>query len=246
MVWAIQFRLPWDVDPAPARPRAVAPPRIVDVAGQAWPVVIVRHRRARRYVLRMTSAGALRLTVPRSASIDGGLRFIRAQAAWITREHTRRSVNEARWVSGQQVRLRGEWVPLIINADGVRIGDDPWVGRLDGDVRAVVESRLRALALDALPARCLALADRHGETVTRVSIRNQRSRWGSCSTAGTIALNWRLIQMPASVADYVMLHELMHLRQPNHSRAFWREVAAVCSDWRESERWLRTHGKELL
>ena len=79
-----------------------------------------------------------------------------------------------------------------------------------------------------------------------VSVRNQRSRWGSCSTRGTIALNWRLIQMPPDVSDYVILHELAHRRQPNHSTRFWREVEALCPWWREAERWLRKHGKELL
>ena len=82
--------------------------------------------------------------------------------------------------------------------------------------------------------------------MSRVSIRNQRSRWGSCSSRGAIALNWRLIQMPAEVSDYVILHELMHLREPNHSRQFWREVAAVCDGWRDAERWLKLHGRALL
>lgn len=105
---------------------------------------------------------------------------------------------------------------------------------------------VRAIAAEELPPRCLALAAQHGHTVTRVSIRNQRSRWGSCSSRGTIALNWRLVLMPVFVSDYIILHELMHLRQPNHSRAFWREVATVCPDWREAERWIKTHGRDLL
>jgi predicted metal-dependent hydrolase len=80
----------------------------------------------------------------------------------------------------------------------------------------------------------------------RIAVRDQRSRWGSCSARGAIMLNWRLIQMPPEVADYVMLHELVHLVQPNHSRRFWRAVEGVCADWRVAERWLRQHGRELL
>jgi predicted metal-dependent hydrolase len=80
----------------------------------------------------------------------------------------------------------------------------------------------------------------------RVTVRDQRSRWGACSAKGAITLNWRLVQMPPEVADYVMLHELAHLRQPNHSRKFWREVAAICEHWRAAEQWLRRHGKELM
>ena len=59
-------------------------------------------------------------------------------------------------------------------------------------------------------------------------------------------LNWRLIQMPPAVADYVILHELVHLEHPNHSRRFWRGVERVCPEWRAAERWLRRHGRELL
>jgi predicted metal-dependent hydrolase len=251
IVFAIQFRLPWDLAPAPA-PRRTGPsprrPQSIEVAGRDWPLAIVRHRRARRYVLRMTKEGTLRLTVPRGASIDGGLKFVRTQDAWLTREYARLAAGIEPWATGRTVRFRGELVPLVVTPEHVALGDVTWRRSLlrQGDVRELVETRLREIAALELPERCHALAREHGETVTRVSVRNQRSRWGSCSSAGTVALNWRLIQMPASVSDYVILHELMHLRQPNHSRAFWREVAGVCSHWRESERWLRTHGRELL
>ncbi len=194
----------------------------------------------------MTKEGTLRLTVPRGASIDGGLRFVRTQDAWITREYARRSAGFESWVNGRAVMFRGELVPLVVSDGTIALGDWNCKRLASADVRERVEKGLRDIAAVELPERCLALAREHGETVTRVSVRNQRSRWGSCSSAGTVALNWRLIQMPASVRDYVILHELMHLRQPNHSRAFWREVAGVCSHWRESERWLRTHGRELL
>ena len=86
----------------------------------------------------------------------------------------------------------------------------------------------------------------HGLRVGVVSIRNQRSRWGSCARNGNIALNFRLVQMPAPVSDYVLLHELMHIRQQNHSRRFWRLVEAVCPGFRDAERWLRTTGRTLF
>jgi hypothetical protein len=72
-------------------------------------------------------------------------------------------------------------------------------------------------------------------------VRSQKSRWGSCSRRGTISLNWRLIQTPAFVSDYICLHELMHLRQMNHSPRFWREMERVCPDYRMAERWLKEH-----
>jgi hypothetical protein len=170
----------------------------------------------------MTPDGGLRLTVPRGASVVGGVTFARSQGAWIERERTRRAVRDSARDAGGLVWFRGE------------------------QVRDVSEAHMRSVALAELPGRCAELAGRHALTVGRVSIRNQRSRWGSCSPRGAIALNWRLVQMPAFVSDYVILHELMHLRQPNHSRQFWREVASVCNEWREAEKWLRKHGRELL
>ena len=105
--------------------------------------------------------------------------------------------------------------------------------------REVVEAHLRRLATDELPTRCRALAATRGLAPTRISVRDQRSRWGACSGRGAITLNWRLIQMPAEVADYVMWHELAHLTHPNHSGRFWRHVAAVCPDFETAEKWLK-------
>jgi predicted metal-dependent hydrolase len=75
-----------------------------------------------------------------------------------------------------------------------------------------------------------------------VSVRNQRSRWGSCSARGTVSLNWRLVRTPDNVRDYIILHELAHLREMNHSDRFWARVAETCPGWREAERWLKRHG----
>jgi hypothetical protein len=105
---------------------------------------------------------------------------------------------------------------------------------------------LRARAAKELPPQLLALAAAHGLTIARVTIRDQRSRWGSCSPNGHIALNFRLLLMPAEVREYVLIHELMHLKQANHSRRFWRLVEAACPGFRDAEHWLRRHGPSLF
>jgi predicted metal-dependent hydrolase len=97
------------------------------------------------------------------------------------------------------------------------------------------------LAARELPARVLELAAPHHLPVQRVTVRNQRSRWGSCSRRGTISLNWRLVQTPLFVRDYLVLHELAHLREMNHSSRFWSEVERICPDFPEAERWLKQH-----
>jgi predicted metal-dependent hydrolase len=104
-----------------------------------------------------------------------------------------------------------------------------------------VERDLLERARNELPARLMDLAAVHGLCVTRVSVRNQRWRWGSCSRNGHICLNWRLVQMPPSVRDYVLLHELMHLKRMDHSPRFWELVAAACPDYDAARAWLRQH-----
>lgn len=181
-----------------------------------WPpvIVFVRHRRARRYIMRVLADGTLRVTLPRWGAKRDALAFIEANSAWVADQRARRRATAAARVAPSTIR------PLV-------------------------EHWYRRKAARELPARLLALAHRHDISVTRVSVRDQRSRWGACSSQGTITLNWRLIQVPDFVRDYVLLHELMHRRELNHSRRFWRLVAACCPRHLEARRWLKREGKLL-
>jgi predicted metal-dependent hydrolase len=100
-------------------------------------------------------------------------------------------------------------------------------------------NHLWKLAAAELPPKVVEFAAAHQLKVQRIAIRNQRSRWGSCSRRGTISLNWKLIQAPPFVRDYIILHELMHLRQMNHSARFWRQVEGVCPEYKTAEKWLK-------
>jgi hypothetical protein len=104
---------------------------------------------------------------------------------------------------------------------------------------------MRVRASVELRQRLLQLAGDHGLTVSRISIRDQRSRWGSCGYDGHICLNWRLMLMPPEIRDYVMIHELMHLRRMDHSRRYWELVAAAYPDYQSARAWLRRHGPSL-
>lgn len=107
-------------------------------------------------------------------------------------------------------------------------------------------SAMQARAEAELPTLLHAMAARLGLAVSRVSIRNQRSRWGSCGRDGHITLNWRLVAMPDWVRDYVLIHELMHLRRLDHSPEYWAMVDEVCPTADEARHWLRAHGSALL
>ncbi len=233
----MQLRLPWSTP--------VTPVRAIDIGGRSLPVKIVRHHGARRYVVRVTSDGLVRITVPRRASVAGALAFAQSQSAWIAREWARRAA-AADWGDGTRVWYRGEL--HAIRCTNGQIACGPALVKLQpaATVRAALTAHWRLEAAAALPPRCVALGAPHGLVPARVVIGDQRSRWGSCSARGSISLNWRLVQMPPEVADYVMLHELVHLEHPDHSRRFWRRVAEVSSGWRSAERWLRTTGSELF
>ena len=239
-IGAVQLRLPWE-------PRAAARgSRSLTIDGCQLAVEVVRHRRARRYVVRVAPDGSVRLTVPRGSSIAGGLAFAAGQAPWITRERALQLERSAPWADGSFVWWRGERVLLRVSVRAAAFGAERVPLTARPDVRAAVEDRMRSVAAAELPGRCHALATACGVRVARVSVRNQRSRWGACSSRGVITLNWRLVQMPPAISDYVIFHELMHVRHPNHSRRFWRAVDQVCDWWRDAERWLRNHGRELL
>ena len=213
-------------------------------------LIFVRHPRARRYILRVLPDGTARVTIPRRGSRQEAERFVNAQQRWIEQQRLRRLDLQARpaapppdpdivWFHGEEIRIE-----RFVDAGDpkVRFGDRALTLESGTeDPRNTIVRYLRDVAAHELPERLLALAAEHQLKVTRVAIRDQRTRWGSCSSTGCISLNWRLVQMPDAVRDYVLLHELMHLREPNHSRRFWRHVAAVCPDFQQSRRWLRTH-----
>ena len=136
------------------------------------------------------------------------------------------AAQQQRWIERQQARLRER--------------------RSIAEPYTLEEFRqLRRRAARELPIQLRALAEHHDVKVSRVSVRNQRSRWGSWSPSGHICLNWRLILMPEAVRDYVLIHELMHLRRLDHSAHFWRLVARACPDFEAARRWLRMNSNTL-
>ena len=136
-------------------------------------------------------------------------------------------------------------------ADRFASAHEPWIrrqrARVFGGPRLTAgeRARLRRQAAEELPRRLAELAAGQGVRPAHVSVGDQRTRWGSCSRAGRIRLNWRLVLMPGWVRDYVLIHELMHVRHLDHGPAFWGLVEAACPAWREASRWLRWDGEGL-
>jgi predicted metal-dependent hydrolase len=120
------------------------------------------------------------------------------------------------------------------------------VERLHLDPSAVSESEARLTARRLVSDVARLEADRIGVSYGRIRIGGQRTLWGSCSPRGTLSFNWRLALAPPEVLDYVVVHELCHLRVPNHSRRFWELVERHRPNWRRQRDWLRDHGQELM
>jgi predicted metal-dependent hydrolase len=198
--------------------------------------------------------GVARVTMPRWGRRTEARAFAEAHVDWIERQRVRQlqaaREEPAPLLAGSPVLLDG--VPHPLRADPherglvVALGPHERIAATGVDLRHTAAAMLRDVAREALPPRLHELAVAHGHTVSAVSIRNQRTRWGSCTSTGRISLNWRLVQMPPGVRDYVLLHELMHLRVRNHSPRFWQQVARVCPQVNEARRWLREHGSSLL
>lgn len=226
--------------------------------GRLVGICFQRNPRAKRYRLYVDHHGRPRVTIPQRGTRRDAGRFLERHREWLIeqlRRFERRRNQTSVWRLRSEILLHGVPCRLERNADPtvrqLSLGECviPVPDALAGEnqdalnFRPLVESFLRRMATEELPLRVQELADGHdcADGVKRVTIRNQRSRWGSCSRRGTVSLNWRLIQVPPAVRDYIILHELMHLREMNHSSRFWAQVEGVCPDYRAAEAWLRAH-----
>ncbi|MFO1446916.1 MAG: SprT family zinc-dependent metalloprotease [Opitutaceae bacterium] len=213
-------------------------------------VVFERSLRAINYRLTLRRDGVALVTIPVRGSEREARQFLEAQRDWLERarqRQQRRPKPAEIWVPGTHVLWRGTMTEIRIAAGGERpaiclAADVFRVARFDGDLRPTLESHFLRRAKIELPARTWELSAVTGVEVKQVTVRNQRSRWGSCSNAGVISLNWRLVQTPEFVRDYIIYHELMHLREMNHSERFWARVEEVCPDWRSAEAWIKRNG----
>lgn len=216
-------------------------------------VVYVRNLRAKHYRLTLRRDGVPVATIPARGTEREARAFVRENHDWLEStlaRHRARPRLPEQWHVGTHLPWRGELTEIRAAVRGeqpqVCLAADVFrVPSLETDLRPTLEAAFKSRARIELTARAWELAAETRQEVKRVSVRSQRTRWGSCTTGGVISLNWRLILAPEFVSDYVIYHELMHLREMNHSRRFWRAVAEVCPDYKRAEAWLDEHGSAL-
>jgi predicted metal-dependent hydrolase len=214
---------------------------VLDGEASRIQVLFRKNSRARRYILRINEAGIATVTIPRGGSLQEAGKFAQGHVAWLEERLRRLKEQTAAQVDDRMVLFKGEPVELVAVSDTRVAFGAHTISVAPGrtDLRARLKEKLWGVAKVELPPRVAELAAVHGLTVARVSVRDQRSRWGSCSMRRHVSLNWRLIQVPDLVRDYIIVHELMHLREMNHSGRFWKWVHEAVPRTPEAERWLK-------
>lgn len=211
-------------------------------------------RRSRRRTIGFViDERGLRVTAPRWVSIDEIESALQGKANWIVRKlaewrahQARRDRLTVRWEHGAPLRYLGETLTLCVAGNArrtERVGDRLVVG-LPAQARAEqlkdrVQCWLQARAREVFSERIEWFAARHGFTPRRWSLSSARTRWGSCSSDGSIRLNWRLVHFPIDIVDYVIAHELAHLRELNHGTRFWQIVGDLFPEYERARAWLR-------
>ena len=236
--------------------RRLSEPQTIEIAfdGSVYPVQLRRHRQARRYTLRIqATTREVVLTIPPRGTVKEASAFAQKHGGWVA-ARLGRLPEAAPFTDGALLPLRG--VPhRIAHRRGARgtvwteVGGDgdpllcvagqaPHLGRRIGDF-------LRREAKRDLEAATSRYAEALGLSFKRITVRDQSSRWGSCSTNGLLSFSWRLILAPSQVLDYLAAHEVAHLLEMNHSPRFWRLVQRICPHHQTARAWLDAHGADL-
>lgn len=219
------------------------------VGEELLPLVIKRHAKAKRICLRYNPTDHnISLTLPRHAKVNDGLRFLNQKSEWL--------VDTLQDMPCQKQIKPGVVIPLLGNR--IRIKHDESMRRnwmmKDGvlyvsgpreEFAERVTDALKAIGKKTLTDLSHRYAGKVGRRVNRVSVRDTRSRWGSCSSTGNLSFSYRLVFAPREVMEYVVAHEVAHLRHMNHSDAFWRAVEFITPNYEVAKDWLKLHGKDL-
>jgi predicted metal-dependent hydrolase len=244
--------------PAPThrerKPRAL----VLGPGREVIEVHVRESRRARNARIVVNSSGGVAIVVPRRVSYAEIDRMLGEAREWIARKRERAGGTSSTvpqlgldrsgvlWLALEPIPIQvaapaGAGPPRVRMEHGCLV-----VGGGSPDAtQAAIDRWYRREARRRITAAVVREASRLEVDVASIAIRDQRTRWGSCSRRGTLSFNWRLVIAPENVLDYVVIHELCHLRELNHSSAFWHLVDEAMPGWREHKRWLGAHGWEL-
>ena len=205
-----------------------------------------RSLRARMVWLQIHSEKGLNVTVPRYYNLDEVPAYLISKSRWILK-HLKRIRSE---VLSTNINDKAPQLPLCYLGNPLKFfGEATNLNYILPDGSGVGHNSaliwLRQQSQEIIPSKVSLFSREIGVSFAKVIIRDQKTRWGSCSHLGNLNFNWRLIMAPEPVLDYVIIHELCHLKRMSHGKAFWNIVTKYCSDWQEKRHWLNTHSREL-
>jgi hypothetical protein len=214
-------------------------------------VIFRRHAQARRLVLRLDNKGTAALvTVPAGVSRTRALDFVARSADWLT-SRLAKCGKVVQLAPGNTIPLRGEphdICHIATRRGAVAVDSLARIIHVPGELPHVPRRLLdwlKTAARQELTASSRRYAEAMGVSFRRITIRDQKSRWGSCSAEGDLSYSWRLILAPHYVLDYVAAHEVAHLRHHNHGPQFWRLVLKMCPHASAAKKWLKAHGQSV-
>lgn len=224
--------------------------------GQTISYVVKQSSRARYARLEVRPQSGLAVIVPRSYDLSRIPELLNKKRRWILDKLSRFShisLPSAGLRSGDTVPYLGRNLCIVRRkdseqADNIRVEGNRLVVSLKStkvSLSLVLEGWYRREAEKLIRRRVDDLSRRLGVRYGRLTIRGANTRWGSCSQKGNINFNWKLLMVPEPVIDYVIIHELVHLKAMNHSKEFWHLVEQHCPDWRKHRKWLKAHEAEL-
>lgn len=203
---------------------------------------------AKKLVLRIDSKDHCAiLSIPKYCLRKQALKFLQENEVWII--NTLANLPKlSNFADGDEISVFGKIYKIChenkhkgtcFEGDLLKVGGDKVF------LHRRVKDFLKKEAVDKLAEISIKTAEKIGVKIASVTVKDTKSRWGSCSTKGNINYNWRIVLAPKKVIDYLVCHEVSHLKHPNHSTAFWNMVESLCPSYKDSRNWLKTHGKEL-
>jgi predicted metal-dependent hydrolase len=238
---------------------ALTEKRETSINGQTITYTLKRSLKTKRIRLEVRPQTGLTVIVPRSYNIGQLSGLLESKGRWISRNlarfsHLQSLPAKKELRSGDTVPYLGRDLELVKRENPDGVGDVTLEGNIlavrpelfkNGILESALERWYRAEAARLINERTDKLSSQMGISYKRIVIRGQKTRWGSCSRKKNLSFNWKLIMAPQPVIDYVIIHELTHLKEMNHSKRFWELVAQYCPGWREHKKWLKQHEADL-
>jgi len=232
--------------------------RKISLDGQTISYTVKRSIRAKHVRLEVRPETGLIVVIPKSYRPERILGLLKEKRRWILGKlamfgNARLPTANEELKSGDTIAYLGKTLEVVTrqsnkNADSVKLERNKLIvtTRLENcRLALVVEQWFRTQAEGLIREKVDKLSGHLGVRYNRLIIRGQKTRWGSCSQKGNLSFNWKLIMTTENVIDYVIVHELAHLKEMNHSKKFWQLVAQHCPQWREHKKWLNDHAAEI-